>query len=527
MTTEPAVKEDENHYDAIVIGSGMGGLTTASLLAQIKNYRVLVLEKHGKTGGFTHMFKRPGGYEWDVGLHYIGQMHKGSPIRAIFDYLTKQKVQWSKMGDPFEVFCYPGFQFGVVSCPEKYKESLISNFPEERLGIEDYFRLLPKAAGLGVLKALPPILQRVYRFVMRSTYELGLKSTQEVLNGLLKSEKLKALLVSQWGDYGLAPEKSNFYIHAAIVTHYLNGGYYPVGGSRVIGDTITEIVNAHGGKIIHRANVQEIVLENRKAIGVIADIKGESRQFYAPEIYSDIGAKSTYLKLLPSSYSLPFRAELESEPAGPSAVTLYLGLKESPASLGVHGQNFWIFDNFNHNEIVANNAKALLEGKPLLAYLSFASLKNPMARTHTAEIISVIDYEQFLSWKNEPWKKRGTSYEQLKERISSGLLNLVERELPGFSKLVDYKELSTPLSVEHFTSHPSGQIYGTPAIAGRFEAPFQAIKTPVPNLYLVGADSSGHGIAGAMFSGLLAVGKKHGFMSLFRALWCARRDSNP
>jgi len=86
-TTGTAYKQTalDDRWDAIVIGSGIGGLTAAALLAKHASKRVLVLERHYTAGGFTHTFHRPG-YEWDVGVHYIGQMEEpASPVRAAFD----------------------------------------------------------------------------------------------------------------------------------------------------------------------------------------------------------------------------------------------------------------------------------------------------------------------------------------------------------------------------------------------------------------------------------------------------------
>lgn len=92
-----------NSYDAIVIGSGMGGLTTASLLAQFGKKRVLVLERHFKLGGFTHSFRRKK-YEWDVGVHYVGEMQDGAMTRRLMDLVTRGGVKWNKIGSPYERF---------------------------------------------------------------------------------------------------------------------------------------------------------------------------------------------------------------------------------------------------------------------------------------------------------------------------------------------------------------------------------------------------------------------------------------
>ena len=111
--------------DVIVIGSGIGGLTIASLLAQLQRKRVLVLERHFQPGGFTHQFSR-GKYHWDVGLHYVGEMDKDSIIRQMFDLVTRSQVEWARLPEPFERFSYPGFEFDVYGDPQRYAADLIA-----------------------------------------------------------------------------------------------------------------------------------------------------------------------------------------------------------------------------------------------------------------------------------------------------------------------------------------------------------------------------------------------------------------
>jgi all-trans-retinol 13,14-reductase len=116
---------DSDHvYDLILIGSGMGALTVASLMAQLRRKRVLVLERHFKAGGFTHDFKRQQ-FHWDVGIHYIGQMNEGSPMRQMFDLVTQKGVQWNKMPEPFERFVYPGLTFDLYGNPKRFQADLI------------------------------------------------------------------------------------------------------------------------------------------------------------------------------------------------------------------------------------------------------------------------------------------------------------------------------------------------------------------------------------------------------------------
>src|SRR5580704_12786760 len=92
----------ETQWDAIVIGSGIGGLATAALLSRYAGKKVLVLERHYTPGGYTHSFKRPG-YSWDVGVHYIGQVQDpASPVRAVFDHLTGGQLQWQPMPEIYD-----------------------------------------------------------------------------------------------------------------------------------------------------------------------------------------------------------------------------------------------------------------------------------------------------------------------------------------------------------------------------------------------------------------------------------------
>ena len=126
----------ENKYDVIIIGSGMGALTVASLLAQYKDQKVLLLERHFKAGGFTHTFKRKRKYLWDVGIHYIGDLHEGGLLRTLFDILTNKGVKWKAMPDLFEKFVYPDFTFDVYSNEEKYKGDLKAMFPSEKEAID-------------------------------------------------------------------------------------------------------------------------------------------------------------------------------------------------------------------------------------------------------------------------------------------------------------------------------------------------------------------------------------------------------
>src|SRR5579871_6803828 len=124
-------REGSEGYDVVIVGSGMGALTAAALLAKRAGKRVLVLERHYTAGGYTHVFRRPG-YEWDVGIHYVGEFHRpGSQLAAMFNYLTGGQVAWEPMGDVYDRMVIGGESFDFVAGPQRFRDSLKRRFPAE------------------------------------------------------------------------------------------------------------------------------------------------------------------------------------------------------------------------------------------------------------------------------------------------------------------------------------------------------------------------------------------------------------
>jgi all-trans-retinol 13,14-reductase len=503
-------------YDVIVIGSGIGGLTVAALLAKLAQKKVLVLEQHFTPGGCTHAFKRKGGYHWDVGLHYVGEMNPGSFGRAIFDYISEDRLDWQKIPDPFERFVYPDFTFDVSSDPNQYLRDLIQRYPSEERAIRQYFKDAKSTSSWVVLHNLMEVLPLIVRPLLRLLFQrfgsLALETTESYLNRNFKDETLKALLVSQWGDYGLAPSKSCFGIHSTIVTHYLNGAWYPVGGGAAIAQAIIPTIKKAGGKVLTQQTVTEILVESGTAKGVEVQRTGGSSKenratYYAPVVVSGAGLYNTYSKLIPKHHRIQAPDSIQASNVGACIMTLYLGLKESPQTLGFNGGNVWLYTSYNHE--FEDDLKAIYQAldpdlSNLLSscYITFPSLKDPLAQKHTAEIIIGGDYDDLAEWEQKNWRKRGPGYEELKSKIAQAILQFVEKHYPGFQNIVGYQELATPLTYKHFIDNHKGEIYGLSYNSKRFGNQLTQARTPVKNLYLTGGDTFTSGILGAMFGGV-------------------------
>ncbi len=525
-------------WDAIVIGSGMGGLTAAGLMAKVAGMKVLVLEKHSERGGQTHVFRRDGA-AWDVGLHYVGNLQEGSFERRFLDFLSGGALRWNRMPDDFERFVYPGLSFAVPSDPARYQERLVERFPEEARAIRQHFRDLSAAARWAVLCIQEQMTPRPLAFCLRQWRRLGAanatQTTGATLDRHFRSPQLKALLASQWGDYGVPPKESAFAIHALVAGSYFRGGWFPAGGAGRIARTFEQGIEASGGAIRVCQEATEIVTSAGAAVGVRAiDRRGAEPievTYRAPIVISDVGAPLTFQRLLPTDGEIgaktaKLRAFIEALGGGLSAVNLYLRLKEPVSTIGVRGENYWINADFEHDDVEAHTAQ-ILAGEPRHAYLSFPSAKSGDDRFHTAEIIAMVNPSAFDSWRGSVSGDRGPDYEELKDRIARGLLRLAETAAPGLTALVQYRELSTPLTVEHFTSHPGGRFYGLPSRPERYRSSPLSASAPIPGLYLSGSDVATLGIVGAMMGGVAAASQILGPLGFLRIMAKVSRPAAP
>ena len=288
-------------WDAIVIGSGIGGLTAAVLLGAHAGKRVLVLERHYEAGGFTHTFHRPG-YEWDVGLHYIGQMQdERSTVRRAFDHVTAGGVQWQPMPEIYDRFIIEGRTFDYAAGLERFREGLRQSFPAEIRAIDRYIAAVQacnRASGLYYAeKAVPAPVAALAGSLMRMPYMRWARhTTREVLESFTGNRELIGVLTGQWGDYGLPPGKSSFAVHATIAEHYFGGASYPVGGAGVIAAAIVPQIEDAGGTVVTSAEVSAILVDGARAAGVRMS---DGREFRSGVVLSDAGAANTFERLLP------------------------------------------------------------------------------------------------------------------------------------------------------------------------------------------------------------------------------------
>lgn len=522
----------EGPYDALVIGSGIGGLTTAAMLSATGK-KVLVLEQHYTAGGFTHAYDR-NGYEWDVGVHYIGDVGDHPTMtRKLFDFLSAGNLKWAPMDSCYDRICIGDEQFDLRAGRDQLVAELLKHFPGEEKTIEAYLQRVSavgRAMRLFTMeKLLPrwcaPLLALWKKF---SWPDYLNRTTYEVLRELTDNEKLIAVLTGQWGDNGMTPKSGSFIIHALVAKHYLYGGYYPVGGASQIAGTIIPQIQKAGGEVFTYAQVETILLDGNRVRGLrMAD----GTEIEAPLVISGAGVFNTFERLLPQSAGerAGYSRDLQTVQPSMAHLCLYIGLQKTAGELGLPKTNYWLYPSADYEGEV-QKFLADSEAEIPLVYISFPSAKDPSFQQRypgraTIEIVAPARYEWFEQWRDRPWGKRGEDYEALKEKFSERLLEHLYKHFPQLRGQIDYCELSTPLSTDYFCFYPRGEIYGLDHDPKRFQQSWLRPRSRIKGLYLTGQDIMSCGVAGAMMGGVVTaqsiLGWRRGLSLLKRILAAA------
>lgn len=496
-------------WDAIVIGSGIGGLACAAALAK-SGHAVLVLEQHRVAGGLTQTFAREG-FHWDVGLHYLGEMGPEGEAHPILEWLTGGAIQFASLGPVYDTFHFPqGFEISFARPQSALQAELKEKFPRSVEDIDTFFAAVTEAQAAGralmTNRVLPGPLAGVYGLWHRRAMQRWWgRSSAQVLEELVRDPKLRVVLLAQKGDYGgTQTDQICFGLSAMIMHHYFNGAYYPIGGARVFADALVPTIGQAGGAVRLNTKVQRILVEEGVAVGVQLS---DGTTLRAPHIFSDAGAQNT-VGLLPDDLCESHWAwEILSFAPSVGHVALYLGLEGDIRSCGASASNHWFYETWDVN--AGSWKDPVQEPTPPALFVSFPSLKDPShhpgdKQRHTAEVLTTVAWDPFARWSDSELGRRPQEYATFKAAIERHLLAQFARHFPALAPMVVVHELSTPLTTLAYTGAPHGASLGLEVTPRRFMSNSLRAATPVQGLYLTGQDVVTPGITGALMGGVLA-----------------------
>jgi prolycopene isomerase len=496
MTAKSTVSPSEQYdqYDTIVIGSGIGGLVTATQLAA-KGAKVKVLERYLIPGGSAGYFEREG-YRFDVGASMIFGFGTQGTTNLLTKALQAVNVSLETIPDPVQIHYHlpDGLALKVHKNYENFLQELIQHFPQEEQGIRCFYDECWQV--FNCLNSMDLLSLEEPRYLMRVFFQhplacLGLvkylpQNTGDIARRYISDPKLLKFIDMECYCWSVVPAEQTPMINAGMVfsdRHY-GGINYPKGGVGKIAEKLVEGLEKAGGEIEYKARVREIIIENGKAVGVEL---ANGKQYRAKRVVSNATRWDTFEKLLPVE-KLPVREKnwQKCYQKSPSFLSLHLGVKAEVLPEGTECHHILLEDWQN------------MEEEQGTIFVSIPTLLDPSLAPPDHHIIHTFTPSWLDNWRG----LSATEYEEKKEEAAANLIERLEKIFPGLAAGLDYQEVGTPRTHRRFLGRIDGSYGPIPRhkLPGLLRMPFN--RTVIPGLYCVG-DSTfpGQGLNAVAFSG--------------------------
>ncbi|PSN19327.1 NAD(P)/FAD-dependent oxidoreductase [filamentous cyanobacterium CCP5] len=491
-------------YDYVVLGAGLGGLSAAACLSR-QGHRVAVLEKHYLPGGCCHTFDY-GRYRFCADVHYISQCGPGQTIHQFLQYIDRSVEFNSLDADCIDRVITPQVDFAIPLGWERFRDRLLSEFPEEAGPINRYCdeikHLHDQVHELGrEVKWYDPKwydwlkLPKYWHLFQKRTWTL-----QDLYDHVGISPKLQALLAGQSGDYALPPNEIALLTHTALVWDYSEGAYYPRHHFKALVDTIVDAITEAGGTVRYSTPVEHIEVKKGQVQWVSA---GTTDYAAAYGYISDLDPKLTVQLMHDGDLSASERDRLTNYEYSASAFNIYLGLDErfKPENYGIGNWNIWYYPipdlNLAYQQQLAGNFD-----RPWI-FLSCPTLKSrepgmAPADHHVLEIATVCPYGPFKQLHETDPK----AYKAQKRAVYQAIMASVRDLIPDVDDYARMKVYGTPTTSEYYLGQPQGNIYGAKLVPRQVGLNRLGYETELPNLYLVGASAGYPSVPGVISNGM-------------------------
>lgn len=489
-------------YDAIIIGSGLGGLVSAVIMG-MEGMRVLVLEKNKQVGGNLQVFSRNKRI-FDTGVHYVGGLEKGQNLHTYFSYLgimDDLKIRRMSM-DAFDTVSFEGdpitYKFGQGYA--QYIEGLVEFFPDERLGIEKFCEAVQNVCASFPLYNIESVDDP-----MSYLNRLNVNA-KEFIESCTDNVKLQKVLGGTNPLFAGEGDRTPFYVLALVVNSYIESSWKFIDGGAQIAKTLVKQIRKYQGEIIKHADVKKFIFEDRTATGVQT---ADGRTFYADCFISNAHPAVTIDMIEPGKFKKAYIKRVKGLDNSAAAFILYIVLKEGSTPILESNIYHYIDDNVWEGVNYKNE-----EWPPSYAMFSSISSKS---ETHSDNIIAMAymkssEVEQWAGSFNtvSEGDERGEEYEAFKTKKAEELLDAIEKKFPDIRERMECYYTSTPLTYRDYINTPDGSMYGISKDAADPLRSFISAKTKVPNLYLTGQNLNMHGVLGVTIGAITTCGEIFG-----------------
>lgn len=473
----------------IIIGSGLGGLSTGAILAK-NGYDVTVLEQSNQAGGCLQCFTRRGA-KFETGMHFIGSAAPGQTLYKLMRYLEIDKeVTLSQLNtDGYDVVVLEGKRYEFANGRAAFIEKMSGYFPDQKANLEKYCDLIEEIANASSLHSL-----KCAESDTALNMEYQLRSISDVIDEVITDPVLAEVLVGNLPLYAAEKDKTPFSTHAFIMDFYSQSSYRIKGGSDKIAIALIHTINRYGGEVLTRKKVTKIVCDDTHAVGV--EVNGDTLM-PCDIIISDAHPIRT-LELLNTKLIRPaFRKRINNIPQTVGGFSVYLHFKENTVPYlnynyyGYQGTSPWNCEHYTEE----NWPKGFL-------YMHFCP-ENDSQYASTGVILSYMQMSEVEQWKGTKVGRRGKDYEEFKKRKAEKLLDVLEQHFPNIRSQIQAYYTSTPLTYLDYTGTEGGSMYGNVRDIHLGSACRVPQRTKVPNLYLTGQNINSHGMLGVLVGAIV------------------------
>lgn len=479
--------EGKKKYDVVIIGSGLGGLVSAIILAK-EGKSVCVLEKNNQYGGNLQTFVRDKTI-FDTGIHYIGGLSEGQNLHQYFSYLgIMDNLKLKKMDeDAFDIISFDDDknEYPHAQGYENFIKQLVHFFPDEEETIKSYCEKITYTCD-----SFP-----LYNLQHGEGYQSEILSinAKSYLDELTSNEKLKAVLAGSNFLYAGIADKTPLYVHALSVNSYIQSSYRCIRGGSQITKQLIKQLRKYGGEIFKHKEVTGFGFEDNK----LASAKTKNGEEYFGDIFiSNIEPKTTLKLIGEDKFRKSFYSRIQSLDPLPSAFSLYIVFK--PEAFRYLNHNYYHFSD-SKRVWKANEYTQQSWPEAYMASMNVSSENQVWAESLTA--ITYMKFEEFQQWANtsntvSEKEDRGLEYEKFKQDKQEAFLKVIEKKFPGIRDCIQSVHTSTPLSYRDYIGGSNGNLYGYEKDSNNPMKTFISPKTKLENLLLTGQSINMHGVLG-------------------------------
>ncbi|MBK7864846.1 MAG: NAD(P)/FAD-dependent oxidoreductase [Archangiaceae bacterium] len=493
-----------DHFDVVIIGSGMGGLTAALLLLR-EGFKVCVLEQHYRPGGCLHRFFRKR-IPFDTGFHYLGGLDDGGTLNQYLKFLgVRDRISIHHLDpDGFDVLRFPGYEFKVPAGWPAFVRRLNEEFPNEKHAISRFAEACQEICRESF----------AYSFTKPKEDEVG-RYAAVTLGGFLRSleasERLRAVLCGQSFLYGVAPEATPLELHAHVVDSMLQGPAGVDGGGEALAQVMVKAIREHGGVVRTRTPVTALEMKDGK-ISAAHVAKGDPVQ--AHMFISNAHPHHTLDLLPPGAFKPAYVNRVRDMKNGIACIAGYFlsDAVEAPK----RNCNIYINPSFDIDHTYRANAFGAGHTDEKAVFVTFPSDREkvwPFPRMVLS--LGIMPWDEVSRFSASKTKERGEEYEAVKRRHGADLQRAIEAYLPDHAGHLKIADLSTPLTNRDYTRTAQGAMYGLEHSVDRWGKYALGTRTKIPNLLLTGHSVLMPGVVGVTIGAFITCSYLLGFEQIF------------